>query len=222
MSMNKNTPRGFAGLSSLISSVDDIRAEPSIETRSDSNDAASPEPGAAATRLTPPPKPSGLSPLAKWALITVGIVVVIGIFSDGKSGKSSSGYSSSGYSTPSSSTYTPPSTYSTPSYTPPAPSYPSTYEATEEKPPYGNDLVLSANQIRYCLAQGIRLEGWRSVVNQYSDTSVAAFNRAINDYNGRCGQYRYRQNVWSSVNSSVQSERSSLYSEGVRLAIRNP
>lgn len=166
-----------------------------------------------------------MAPLTKWILFVVGVIVVIAVLKDDKPSKSSSSYSASGYSSTSPNAYSSPPSYQTPSFTAPAPTYPSyssSYDRSEDKPPYGTDLVLSAGQIRYCLSQDIRLEGWRSVVNQYSETATGAFNRAVNDFNGRCGQYRYKQSVWTSVNSSVQSQRSSLYSEGVRLALRYP
>lgn len=224
MAVHNSAARGFSGLTSLVSSVDDVRAEPTLPTPAEPTE-SSPEESSATPKFIPPPKPSGMSTGTKVVLAFFGVLVLIGIFSNDKSSKSSSSYSSSSYSSPSPSTYSTPPTYQAPSYTPPAPTYPSyssSYDTSEDKPPYGTDMVLSAGQIRYCLSQDIRLEGWRSVVNQYSETAIGAFNRAVNDFNGRCGQYRYKTSVWTSVNSSVQSQRSSLYSEGVRLAARNP
>jgi hypothetical protein len=83
----------------------------------------------------------------------------------------------------------------------------------EQLPPIGPDRVLEAAQIRYCLSEDIRLEAARNVAN--ADTDVDRFNSMINDYNSRCASYRYRRQVYESVQREVQSNRASLQAEGV-------
>ena len=83
----------------------------------------------------------------------------------------------------------------------------------EQLPPVGPDRVLDAAQIRYCLSEDIRLDAARDVVS--ADADVDRFNSMINDYNSRCASYRYRRQVFESVQREVQSNRTSLQAEGV-------
>lgn len=83
----------------------------------------------------------------------------------------------------------------------------------EQLPPIGTDQVLDAAQIRYCLSEDIRLEAARNVAN--ADTDVDRFNSMIIDYNSRCASYRYRRQVFESVQREVQSNRALLQAEGV-------
>ena len=47
---------------------------------------------------------------------------------------------------------------------------------TESKPPVGKDLVLSIDQIHYCLAEDIRMDAAKSALNRYNDYDVDRFN----------------------------------------------
>jgi hypothetical protein len=86
--------------------------------------------------------------------------------------------------------------------------------AIETPPPVGTGIVLSTDQIRYCLAEGIRLDAARGALNQYSQFDTSRFNGMISDYNSRCSQFRYRQGSLESVRAQVESERFQLQSEG--------
>ena len=88
---------------------------------------------------------------------------------------------------------------------PQAPSRPS-----ESKPSVGRNNVLSTAQIRYCLAEKIRLDAADTVLNNYSDSDVDRFNRYVNDYNSRCGEFRYRQGALESARRDVEPYRSKL------------
>lgn len=90
----------------------------------------------------------------------------------------------------------------------PAPSSPA-----EQLPPIGPDRVLGEAQIRYCLSEDIRLEAARNITNV--DADVERFNSMINDYNARCANYRYRRQVFESVQRDVQANRASLQAEGI-------
>lgn len=111
---------------------------------------------------------------------------------------------------PSSSTYTP---AATPTYAPTAP-------PVESRPPVGTGLVLDRDQVRYCLAEGIRLDAAREVINNGTLNYVDRFNAMIDDYNSRCGNFRYRQGVLDSVRSEVEAERYRLQAEGASLLSR--
>jgi len=92
----------------------------------------------------------------------------------------------------------------------------------EEKPPVGNGLVFNSSQIRYCLSADIRVSAWKSQVNDYSETSVNAFNEAVNDYNMRCSHFRYRSGTIESIRSEVEANRYALIQQGMASAAANP
>ena len=101
----------------------------------------------------------------------------------------------------------------------PAPTY---MDRAEEMPPTGRGLTLSRSQIRYCLSEKIRIAAWQREVNQYSDASVETFNAAVNNYNARCSDFRYRKGLLESVRSEIEADRHSLELQGLASARRNP
>lgn len=108
----------------------------------------------------------------------------------------------------------PPQAYLNPPAQPQVPSHP-----VESKPPVGQNLVLSREQIRYCLAEDIRMEGAKSAFNNYSDYDVDRFNAMVADYNSRCGSFQYQtnnrgRNDLNSAQRDIEPYRSRLQSEG--------
>ena len=83
-------------------------------------------------------------------------------------------------------------------------------------PPVGQDLVFSTAQIRYCLAEDIRLEGAKSAVNNYIDSDVDRFNAMVADYNSRCARFRYRSGALESARRDIDPYRSQLQAEGIK------
>ena len=100
-------------------------------------------------------------------------------------------------------------TYSPPLTQPQEPSLPN-----EDKPPVGRDLVLSMAQIRYCVAEVVRMDGAKSAMNNHVDSDVDRFNAMVADYNSRCGSFRYRSGALESARREVEIYRSQLQSEG--------
>lgn len=208
--------QGFAGLSSMVSDVD-VTVEPPEQKAQNKPDPATnnPQPRATSSQeedvATPAPQtyqapvqPSGGSSGGKWLL---GIGAAIGvIWLVGASGNKN---------TSSPSSYTP-STYATtapprpPVNEPQAPTRP-----TEEMPPVGRDHVLNVAQIRYCLAEDIRMEGAKGSVNSYADSDVNQFNAMVADYNSRCGAFRYRSGSLELARSDISPFTSDLRTEGV-------
>lgn len=86
----------------------------------------------------------------------------------------------------------------------------------------GTGLVLSSPQIRYCLSEDIRLEAMRQYSNVYSQRAIYAFNLAVNDYNSRCGSFRYRSGALESVRRDVEAKRGELHAQGAARAAANP
>lgn len=200
----KGQGKGFAGLSSLVSDVETTpppaaKKEPagdigaSTSTGPWSSQAAQPQPQPSPPRTyQEPPQPSPGFSGGKWLL---GVAVVIGgiWFASEASKKPSS---------------------SAPPYAPSAPR-PQTLSRPEEmKPPVGQGLVLSIGQIRYCLAEDIRIEGAKSVLNNYSNSEVDRFNAMVDDYNSRCANFRYRSGVLESARQDIQPYWSQLQAEG--------
>lgn len=204
--------RGFAGLSSLASDMDEILIRPKKPMRHNQTEgephqaspvspavqspqrARSPQPFQAPTRS--PPSTSG----TKWVVgiaAVIGVVWVVNVANQ----------------TPSSSTtaYRPPTQPTSPSYTAPMPE---PVQPVEDRPPVGQSLVFSTSQITYCLAEDIRLEGSRSVIDNYSDAQVNRFNVLVDDYNSRCGNFRYRSGALESARRTVDPFRSQLLADG--------
>ena len=187
----KNEGKGFAGLSSLVSDVDTTPPPPAPKTESAGSTKSTERPDSEAPRpqqptqrqaYQEPPQPSSGSSGGKWIL---GIAAVVGLlWLIGQSNKN----------TPSPApAYSPPAQSAAPSYSPPAqPQAPSVPQ--ESKPPVGQDLVFSTAQIRYCLAEDIRMEGAKAALNNYSDSDVDRFNAMVADYNSRCSSFKYQTN----------------------------
>lgn len=84
---------------------------------------------------------------------------------------------------------------------------------TEQIPPLGIDRVLGEAQIRYCLSEDVRLEAARSIVT--GDAEVSRFNAMIEDFNTRCSNYRYHRDEFDAVQRQVQSNQLVLRAQGV-------
>jgi hypothetical protein len=110
------------------------------------------------------------------------------------------------------STYIPPGTTATAQYNLTQP-----VGEPEQKPPIGKDLVLSTEQLRYCLSQSARLDGGEKAVNTTSKFEVERFNSLVDDYNARCIKYRYRPSTMKTVKAEVEARRAQLEKEGVAL-----
>jgi peptidoglycan hydrolase-like protein with peptidoglycan-binding domain len=210
---NKNAA-GFAGLSSLVSDVEigtDVpksasatsasakQEVPDEEQKSATSAQQSSQTQSTAQPYQAPTQPSDNSGW-KWVLGIGAVIAVIWMAAgSGSKNQASPSYSSS----PSAPSYSPPAA------TPAAPS-----RLSEELPPAGTNIVLSSAQLRYCLAEDIRLESAKAVVNNYIDAHVDRFNGMVSDYNNRCGQFRYRKGALESARSEVERYRADLQAEG--------
>lgn len=235
--------KGFAGLTSMLSDVDaTVDSAPKSQHRealSSSTQQSSPasrlerqeEP---ASNQQPHPaseQPSDSSSTGKWLF---GIAAVFGsvIWLANQSDNSSSSRStylpsdaarvvssgtddkstligSTSSPTPSSTSVAPTTTKQPLTAQPQTPSRP-----VEAQPSIGRDNVLSTAQIRYCLAEKIRLDAAETVLNNYVDADVDRFNGYVNDYNSRCGEFRYRQGALESAQRDVEQYRNQLQIEG--------
>jgi peptidoglycan hydrolase-like protein with peptidoglycan-binding domain len=207
----KGEGKGFAGLSSLVSDVDTTpppaaKIEPAAAAPGAGHPApqpAQPQPSQRQTYQEPAQPPSSGSSGGKWVL---GIAAVIGVlWLIGQSDKSTTSP------TPA---YSPPAQTATPSYSPPPAEPQAPSRPQESMPPVGQNLVFSTAQIRYCLAEDIRMEGAKSALNNYIDSDVDRFNAMVADYNSRCGSFRYRSGALESARRDIEPYRSQLQAEG--------
>ena len=210
--------KGFSGLSSLASDVDETvgdsarrnvqGAKPAARGRS-KDEQQPPRESAAKPRPVPPPQlelepevvPSGTSRTpasgssrVKWFWGLVGLGVLIWLFNIAQedSRRPSTG----------------------PPYTPlsPSPSY--SLSQTPEaqisglefsQPPLGEDNILSVVQIRWCLREDIRIEVLRPMPT--TNSQIDQFNAVVADYNSRCGSYRYRKGTLTRAQREVERVR---------------
>ena len=228
----KGEGKGFAGLSSLVSDVDTTsppapKREPAAAAPSAERSAAPQPQPSQPQRYQEPSQPSSGSSAGKWLL---GIVAVLGVmlWLGGQFDKTTTSPAPA-YSPPAQSaapSYSPPAQSAAPSYSPPAPpAAPS--RPQESQPPVGQNVVLSTAQIRYCLAEDIRLDGAKSAVNNYIDSDVDRFNAMVADYNSRCSSFKYQtnnrgRNDLNSAQRDIEPFRSQLQSEGRSRFGRSP
>lgn len=219
----KGQGKGFAGLSSLVSEVDTTLPTPAKQDAEGSSASPRAERATASqsTQTKPPPaqpqpyqapsQPSAGSSTGKWVLGIAGVIGVIWLL--GQANKSP---------TPPAPTYPTAAQNTAPTFSAP-PASPQAHSRPEEtRPPVGQNLVLSTAQIRYCLAEDIRMDAAKSAVNSYSDSDVDRFNAMVADYNSRCGNFRYRSGALERERRDIESYRSQLQAEGISRFTRSP
>ena len=215
----KDSTKGFAGLSSLVSNVDttisealrNAEAVPHAVKREVTPTAASqtsPSTAKPPSAYRPPPQPTSGASTWKWI---IGIAVAVGLIwvisrSDERPQNTAPTYRPV---TPSL-----PAPAATPTRPSPAPTTQQTRRPTEEQPPVGDGLTHTMPQLRYCAAENIRLDAAKTVINSYSDIDVDRFNGLVTDYNSRCGQFRYKTGTLESARSDVEQYRTEIEAEG--------
>lgn len=81
-------------------------------------------------------------------------------------------------------------------------------------PPVGNGLVLTSDQIRYCVYEDRRIKGAEKVVNNYDQSSVSRYNAMIDDYNSRCSNFQYRRGALTPIEREADQIHVQLEHEG--------
>jgi len=224
---SKKAGRGFAGLSTMVSDVD-----ATIEKHGVSDTTAAPAPAAGSTGRSPtartandqeprqyadpsPPSSGGASGL-NWILGVAAVLGAIWFFSE--SSKTPSTRPTTSYSDPAPTTNAAPAPRVVPAAPPPTATRPPSLAV--EKPPPGRSNVLGVAQIRYCLAEDIRIEAAKPVVNDFIDADVDRFNAMVEDYNSRCGSFKYRKGALETARSDVEAMRPTLQLEGRRRFVK--
>lgn len=204
---------GFAGLASLVSDVQSVirdaerggaehphvKAPVGAPPRRAAATASSPAPSA-----TAPHQPSVRKTTFRWGRLAavagvIGFIVFVNRDSDDSASRSTTSYSNSDPST----------SKSLPAMSP-------TPDILDERRPAvgGQERVLDMAEIRYCLAEAIRMTAAEAAVNNYIDAEVDRFNVYVDDYNSRCSEYRYRSGALERARADVERHRTSLEAEG--------
>lgn len=84
------------------------------------------------------------------------------------------------------------------------------------KPAPGVDKLLSLPEICWCMREEITLETQRSIIN--TDYAIKKFNARIDDYNSRCGQYRYYKRDREQAQRIISEHRQEIVSQARREA----
>src|SRR5262249_38084834 len=84
----------------------------------------------------------------------------------------------------------------------------------EQRPPVGTDHVHGPAELRYCLAEDIRLDGAKGAINRRVDSEVERYNSMVSDYNSRCSEFRYQKELFEKAKREVETHRSEFEIEG--------
>ena len=86
-------------------------------------------------------------------------------------------------------------------------------ESGAETPPepYQSYRTVSVSELRYCKRQKARLEAVQN--EQMSSPQIDRFNAAIEDYNSRCGGFRYREADMNTVDRELANDQANIRAE---------
>ncbi len=204
--------KGFAGLSSLISNVDETIAVAAQASRRAATEETTPRRQTVEQKITQATSNSNSG--RRWssaARIPVIIASVFGVlWLIGHLASEPNSRPPSARSSPKS----PPSIV-VPGTTPDRPLLSQApARPPEERPKEGTNLILTVAQIRYCFAEDIRIEAARKYIDKSSESHIDRFNQMTADYNSRCAKFRYRENSLGTARREVESSRSQLQAEG--------
>ena len=224
---NNTGKKGFSGLSDLVSEMN-LGDEPQQAPKPQNNPPpvsrvaqpkeVSPKPQEHSTGSTPPTehvpptsKDSGSS-TGKWIFVGIGVCFVIWLVASG--GKSDRSYSPSPAQKPQS--YTAPQNSPAPAVAPTSPRVPQSSGLQYAKPSVGTNNLLAIPEIQWCIRENIRIGAMRNHID--TNAGIDAFNQIVNDYNSRCGNYRYREGTQSQAQRNVEPYRSQIVAEAAREA----
>ena len=77
-------------------------------------------------------------------------------------------------------------------------------------PAGGANQVFSQGEIKYCLAERVRLEAMQGMLDKTRDAHITNFNFRVDDFNSRCSNYRYRETDMALARSEIDAMRGSL------------
>ncbi|WP_417547015.1 peptidoglycan-binding domain-containing protein [Marinobacter segnicrescens] len=86
------------------------------------------------------------------------------------------------------------------------------------KPPVGRNNILSIPEIRWCVRGGMQIEAMRGMFA--TNAGIDRFNEIVDDYNMRCGSYRYREGNLGIAQRQVEEMRPSIELAAIGKAIQ--
>lgn len=208
--MSVSRPHGFAGLETLVSDVAGDLADAERLARSQGSTAKS-----ASSPPTRPPvvraRLAGIPLGGKWAL-GIGIAILaLWLVDPARVNTPTTRPNQAPAPSPPSERFSgEPPRVDPPPNPAPAPRPPASAAQFLVKPPIGQGLILDIGQIRYCLAEEIRLEIIDPLVDTKVKDEVERFNARADDYNRRCSQYRYKRGTLEQARAEVESQRSTI------------
>jgi hypothetical protein len=223
---NNQDKKGFSGLSDLVSKVD-LSDEPQKRTNKIASSPPQPPQATPSQQKDAPPKsqapsanstspieavPSGSGSAGKSVLVGIGACFVLWLAVNG-------GQSNRTYSPPpaqKTQSYSAPQSSPAPAVAPTPPRVPQSSGLQYTKPSVGTNNLLSRPEIQWCIRESIRIDAMRNLID--TNAGIDAFNRIVNDYNSRCGSYRYREGTLSQAERSVAPYLSQIVAEAAREA----
>ena len=200
---SKNQGKGFKGLQSLGAKSPE---PPALPERKADTPALPPaweeDPAPQAAPPQPTQSQTAAPPWRGWVigLGILGAIILLIVWAGNQSSSSNS------YSAPTTTDYSSVVAEPAPTETPSGP--------TVTMPPVGSGLVLTSDQIRYCVYEDRRIKGAEKVVNNYDQTSVSTFNAMVDDYNSRCSHFQYRQGALTPIETEADQIQTQLEQEG--------
>jgi len=85
-----------------------------------------------------------------------------------------------------------------------------------KKPLSGYGAELSLPEIRYCVAEKIKLQAIEVKIDNTSDEQINKYNSMIKDLNNKCGQYQYHENDLSTATNDVESHKVELIEKALK------
>jgi hypothetical protein len=194
---------GFAGLVSLVS---DLKVPPSIAGKGASSSSDTKGSGEATTSVSVVhDRDFGRGPVVLIIIGGVILWVAYAHFNDN---------SANGPTAPTASPVSPPS-YSSgdsaaPRYAPSKNIDLATPNYLETEPAPGSGSILTVREITYCLAQDSRIATVQPLIDRTSHTAIVGFNAAVENFNSRCGHYRYKEEDMSQATSAVKAHQAEI------------
>lgn len=80
----------------------------------------------------------------------------------------------------------------------------------EEKPPAGENLMLNIAQLRYCLAEKLRVGEIENLIDRQAAAEIKAYNNWVTDFNDRCAFFRYDPAAYEAAKRQVEQNQETL------------
>ena len=217
--------KGFAGFNSMVSDLSDLPPPP-VESKPASTQSTEEPPPSAPPCVKPPEKNNSSLYIAAFGITVVLFTVYSLSTRDIQPPPAQAVSTVPRPSVPSNPQQTapqsPPIRQETPNVSPPPVraavpvQEPHQDPYLETAPPVGGyNNTLTPEQLRYCLALAVRLEGADKIIDNTVQAQVDNYNLLVDDHNIRCSKSRYYQKQFDKINAEVQGRRQIYESQGV-------